>query len=92
MILHEQQYLEFIKSRGVGKNDIVADSRLSYKSYLNSVSKLIGRSISPDILRAEADIIEIVRKLDGKRAPSTISKYRSAMRQYIAFIEAEGLT
>ena len=91
MILHKELYLEFISKRGVGENDRVADSRLSYISYLNSVSRLIGRDIGPDILKAEADISRIKVELDGQRAPSTISNYCSAMRQYIAFVESEGL-
>jgi hypothetical protein len=91
MILHKELYLNFIIERGVGENDRVADSRLSYISYLNSVSKLIGKNIGPDILTTEADISKIKVELDGKRAPSTISNYCSAMRQYIAFVKSEGL-
>ena len=91
MILHKELYLEFISKRGVGENDRVADSRLSYISYLNSVSRLIGRDIGPDILKSEADIINIERELNGRRASRTIANYRSAMRQYIAFVESESL-
>ena len=91
MIEYQDQYLEFIRMRGVGKNDLVADSCKSYKSYLHSVSKLIGENISPDILKSEADIINIERELNGRRASRTIANYRSAMRQYIAFVESESL-
>jgi hypothetical protein len=39
MIQHLSKYKEYIKKCGVGDNDVVADSRKSYISYLNGVSK-----------------------------------------------------
>ena len=91
MIEHLDKYIKFIEKRGVGKNDRVADSRASYVSYLNSVSRLIEQNIGPEILNSEADINRVIRILDGRKSPSTIKKYRSAMRQYTAFVEENGL-
>jgi len=91
MIQHESLYLEFIQQQGVGSNDIVASSPASYVSYLRSTSKLIDADINPAILRSELDISNIVNKLKGKRASKTIQNYRSAMRQYVAFVETKGL-
>lgn len=91
MIQHENLYLEFITERGVGSNDHVASSPASYISYLRSVSNLIGSDINTAILRSETDISNITRRLEGKRSPKTIRNYRSAMRQYVAFVEANGL-
>lgn len=87
-IVHLERYVEFIKSRGVGSNDLIASSPDSYVSYLRSVSKLIGAAISPDILRTEQDIRSIARRIDGRRAANTINNYCSAMRQYTAMVSA----
>ncbi len=86
MIEHESQYLEFIRARGVGANDRVASSPDSYVSYLKSVSKLLAQDITPALLRSETDVKAILRKIARRRAPKTISNYRSAMRQYVAFV------
>jgi hypothetical protein len=91
MIQHEKLYLEFIIERGVGSNDHVTSSPASYISYLRSVSGLIRSDINPAVLRSEADISNITRKLEGTKAPKTIRNYCSAMRQYVAFVEANGL-
>jgi hypothetical protein len=53
MIVHRHQYYEWIESRGVGSNDIVASSPDSYVSYLNTVSELIGKDISPGNLSTD---------------------------------------
>ena len=91
MIQHENLYLYFIIERGVGSNDHIASSPASYISYLRSVSTLIGSDINPAVLRSEADINNISKKLEGKRAPKTIRNYCSAMHQYVAFVKANGL-
>ena len=86
MIRHEQEYLGFIRQRGVGSHDKVASSPDSYVSYLRSVSKLIGQDIAPETVRTEADVCRIVRQLEGRRAANTIRNYRSALRQYVAYV------
>jgi hypothetical protein len=91
MIQHQHQYYEWIESRGVGSNDLVASSPDSYISYLNTVSDLIGRDISPAILSSESDIERIAQSIKGQRAPKTITNYKSAMRQYVAMVQA-GIT
>jgi hypothetical protein len=88
MIVHRAKYYAWIESRGVGSNDIVASSPDSYVSYLNSVSKLIGKPISPELLSTEEDVERVARSIDGRRAPKTITNYKSAMRQYVAMIRA----
>ena len=91
MIEHEALFLDFISRQGVGSKDIVASSPASSISYLNSVAKLIGSDIKPAILRTENDVRTIARKISGTRKQSTIRNYCSAMRQYVAMIEAKGL-
>jgi hypothetical protein len=91
MIMHESLYLEFIIRRGVGTNDRVASSPDSYISYLRSVGELIRSDITPEVLRSEADVSNIAKRLKGKRAEKTIRNYCSAMRQYVAMVEADGL-
>jgi hypothetical protein len=54
------------------------------------VSTILSEDIGPSNLRSERDITNIVEKLWGKRANRTIENYRSAMRQYIAFVEQKG--
>jgi hypothetical protein len=88
MIVHEAAYYHWIQQRGVGVNDRVASSPKSYVSYLNSVSKLVGSDISPSLLSSEEDVLRIARFLDGKRADATVRNYKSAMRQYVAMVEA----
>ena len=91
MIEHEALFLDFIARRGVGSKDVVASSPASYISYLNSVAKLIGSDIKPTILRTENDVRTIARNISGKRKENTIRNYCSAMRQYVAMVEAKGL-
>ena len=91
MIQDENLYKDFILKRGVGSNDYVASSPVSYVSYLRTVSTLIGSDITPTTLRSGTYISSIVRKIEGKRSPKTIRNFCSAMRQYIAFVEAKGL-
>lgn len=87
MIVYESFYSRWIQQQGVGNNDCVASSPRSYVSYLDSVSQLIGRDISPVVLQTEEDVLRIARKLEGKRADATVSNYKSAMRQYVAMVE-----
>lgn len=88
MIQHESEYLRWLEQRGVGANDHVASSPKSYVSYLNSVSRALGIDISPSILSSEADVTRIVEDIKGKRARNTIQKYKSAMHQYVAMVQA----
>ena len=91
MIDHESLFLDFIAHRGVGIKDVVASSPASYISYLNSVAKLIGRDITPALLRNESDVLNIARSIGGKRKQKTIQNYCTAMRQYVAMVEVKGL-
>ncbi len=88
MIRFQRQYYEWIESQGVGSNDLVASSPDSYISYLKTVSKLIGRDISPDTLASETDVEAIAQSIKGRRAPKTIGNFKSAMRQYVAMVQA----
>lgn len=88
MIAHKETYYLWIEARGVGANDAVASSPDSYVSYLNSVSELIGRDISPRTLANERDIELIADEISGRRSPKTINNYKSAMRQYVAMVQA----
>ncbi len=87
MIENEQKYLDWIIRNEVGKKDIVASSPQSYISYLKSVSKLLGETISEKNLYNEECIIIIANKLRGKRNPKTISNYKSAMRHYVRMVQ-----
>lgn len=91
MIAHQDLYVRHIAASGVGSNDNVADSQKSYVSYLNSVSRLLDIEVGPRLLSSEEDVSEVVSRLKGKAADKTISNYRSAMRQYVAMVKAEGL-
>lgn len=86
MILHRDQYYRWIQKQGVGLKDKVASSPDSYISYLNSVSKLLGKDISPVILSKEEDVMNIARDIEGLQAPGTVRNYKSAMRQYVAMV------
>src|SRR5687767_658105 len=88
MISHKQQYYEWIQQQGVGLKDKIASSPDSYISYLNSVSELLLQDISPAILSTEEDVLAIARTLEGRKAPATIRNYKSAMRQYVAMVQA----
>ena len=93
MIQHQSKYEVYIKECGVGDNDIVADSRKSYVSYLNSVSKHLGISVSPDTLSQETDIINLSDLLtaSGKVSPKTIKNYGAAMKMYVTMVSSLGL-
>jgi len=88
MIVYQSEYYTWIESRGVGSRDVVASSPDSYVSYLNSVSELIHQDISPRILSSEHDLERIASRLVGQRSPKTINNYKSAMRQYVAMVQA----
>ena len=91
MIEHERLFLDFIALKGVGSKDVVASSPASYISYLTSVGKLIGRDITPAVLRTEKDVCDIASCIIGKRKENTIRNYRSAMRQYVSMVKEKGL-
>lgn len=91
MIRYQQQYLEFIRHQGVGERDLVADSRKSYVSYLNSISEELGIEIGPLTAGTDADVDHLVTELEGRRAKKTISNYTSALRQYVKMVESLGL-
>ena len=88
MIVHKETYYRWIEQRGVGSRDVVASSPDSYISYLNSVSDLIGKDISPSILASGRDIESIADEISGQRSQKTINNYKSAMRQYVAMVQA----
>jgi hypothetical protein len=75
-IQHEPRYRQFIESQGVGDNDVVASSVESYISYLNSVSRILGKPISPELLHCEDDVERIAAELQGRRADNTIRNYK----------------
>lgn len=87
MIENEEKYKEWIKAEGVGKNDKVASSIASYISYLNSVSREIGQTISKRNLYNEECINMISTKLIGKKSDKTINNYRSAMKHYVRMVQ-----
>lgn len=91
MILHQEIYLKFIQDKGVGKKDRVASSLNSYVSYLNGVARLLSRDITPDLLRSESDVETVARSLEGQRKSTTIDKYKTAMRHYVAMVQEFGL-
>jgi hypothetical protein len=88
MIVFKHQYYKWIESRGVGSRDRVASSPDSYVSYLNSVSDLLGRDISPDLLSSEEEVERIARSIAPFRSVRTVLNYKSAMRQYVAMVNA----
>jgi hypothetical protein len=45
-------------------------------------------NISPAVLSSEDDIEKLARSIKGLRAPKTITNYKSAMRQYLAMVQA----
>lgn len=88
MIQYQDKYVAYIKANGVGSNDKVADSCKSYISYLNSVQKHLGISISASTLSREVDIVNISEKLKKQTTLSdkTIKNYGSAMKQYVSLV------
>ncbi len=93
MIQHLSKYEEYIKECGVGDNDVVADSRKSYISYLNSVSKHLNITISPCMLSNENDVFELSNRLTEtkKVSPKTIKNYGAAMKMYVNMVSSLGL-
>jgi len=88
MIVHESAYKHWLQRSGVGKKDQVADSRASYVSYLRSVSNILGEDVSPATISSHEALERIFRRLTGARSPNTLRNYRSALRQYLAMVEA----
>lgn len=88
MIQHQEKYVAYIKANGVGSNDKVADSCKSYISYLNSIQKHLGISISARTLSTEVDIFNISEKLRKQTTLSdkTIKNYDYAMKQYVSLV------
>ena len=86
MIQYQEKYVAYIKANG--SNDKVADSCKSYISYLNSVQKHLGISISTSTLSTEVDIVNISEKLKKQTTLSdkTIKNYGSAMKQYVSLV------
>jgi len=91
VIEYKELYFDYVKRQGVGAHDMVSSSPRSYVSYLNSVARLTGFDITPDLLRSDDDINKVLAGLEGRRAASTLLKYRSAMRQYTAMVRDERL-
>jgi len=86
MIHYQKEYYKYIEVMGVGRNDVVASSPDSYISYLNSVSRITGTDITPDLLKSEEDVANIASQISGKRADNTVRNYCSAMRKYVSFV------
>jgi len=86
MIKYEKEYVKFIEQKGVGLKDEVASSVDSYVGYLNSVSRILKKDITPEFLNSEDDVVRSVLMLKGQRAVKTVSNYRSAMRQYVNMV------
>jgi hypothetical protein len=91
MIKYQIKYKNYIKIKGVGSNDRVADSIKSYISYLDSVSRHLRITIGPKTLSSEIDIVNLSIKLKGKVSDKTIKNYGSAMRQYVSMVKSLGL-
>lgn len=89
MFEHQKKYEAFIREQGVGQNDKVADSCMSYVSYLNGVEKHANIRVNSKTLASENDIAGIVSKLHESHEISdrTINKYVSAMRQYVNMVD-----
>lgn len=92
MIEHEDQYFTFIKANGVGAKDKVKDaSPESYLKYLRAVSRILAIKISPSTVKSYNDVTNIICKLKGKRADSTIAKYATALRRYAEMVQKYNL-
>ncbi len=88
MIENCEKYKRFIKARGVGSRDIVADSINSYVSYLNSVSRHLGIPINSETLASIDDLENLSQKLKEKSlSQNTINNYRTAMRHYVSMAQ-----
>ena len=92
MIEHQSMYLDFIASRGVGKNDKVASSQKSYVDYLNRVTKELSVDITPTLLRTEGDVERIAAKLTRLKVnKGSIDNITVAMRHYVAMVSEKKL-
>jgi hypothetical protein len=89
MIQFEDKYKKFIKEKGVGENDNVADSIKSYISYLNSVERYCKIKIGPNTLSTDSDIEALFSQLSKaeKLSAKTIKNCGSAMRHYVSMID-----
>ena len=88
MIENCEKYKRFIKARGVGSRDKVADSIRSYVSYLNSVSRHLGIPINSETLASIDDLENFSQKLKEKcLSQNTINNYRTAMRHYVSMAQ-----
>ena len=86
MIILSNEYKKYIVQAGVGRNDKKASSPNSYISYLQSVSVLIGKDISPDLISNKKDIDSIMKEVEGQKAPKTLNNYRTALNRYLEFV------
>ena len=92
MIEHQSMYLDFIASRGVGKNDKVASSQKSYVDYLNRISKELSVDVNPALLRTESDVERIAAKLTRLKVnKGSIDNITVAMRHYVAMVSEKKL-
>ena len=91
MIKHEDEYLDYIKSQGVGAKDIVADSAKSYRGYLNAVSGLLEIDISPETIHSKQDVEELAELLLEHRKRNTVRNYCSALNRYVEMVQKENL-
>ena len=92
MIQHENMYLDFIASRGVGKNDKVASSQKSYIDYLNRVSKELSVDVTPALLRTTSDVERIAAKLKRLKVNAgSIDNIAVAMRHYVDMVAEKNL-
>lgn len=82
MLAQETAYTTYLAKRGIS-----GPSRLSYLSYLQRVSELLGRDSAKPLVRSQAEVKEIVRELKGKVEPKTLLNYRTALHHYAAFIK-----
>jgi hypothetical protein len=91
MVQFKTEYLDFIVKNGVGAKDWISSSPKSYISYLTTISNLLCKDITPEILAKEEDVEIIASALKGWRNPATIRNYKAAMRQYVQMVNKEKL-
>ncbi len=98
-IEHEQKYLQHLEKAGVGKNDEVASSPESYASYIRSVSRSMGKPITPNLVSSPDQIEKIIRQVKDKPllktgrppAKSTLEKWKTALAAYLEMCEKHNL-
>ena len=88
MIEHRSKYERFIRERGVGSRDKVADSVKSYLQYLEGVAKHLNITVDPRILGSKDDLEQLASMLrkSGKVSEKTVSNYPSAMAHYVDMV------